>query len=159
MAWFTTLEHVVVYRMEFDKTRWSCSCNSDQNCIQNSAKVIFCLSKTGHCALVSFNFTGEICLHFWLSLTCLGFKVKLWWVIKSVFTIWLKILWLLSWSNFSPSPYQAVITVYSFDFGTSLLLTSTAERSMASTSFDPLCRLVFNSGVSGGWWFISCRVD
>ena len=25
--------------MKFDKTRWSCSCNSDQNCTQNSAGV------------------------------------------------------------------------------------------------------------------------
>ena len=24
--------------MEFDETRWSCSWNSDQNCIQNSAR-------------------------------------------------------------------------------------------------------------------------
>ena len=28
----------VVYRMEFNKTRWSCSWNSDQNCTQNSAR-------------------------------------------------------------------------------------------------------------------------
>ena len=28
---------IFVYRMEFDKTRWSCPWNSDQNCIQNSA--------------------------------------------------------------------------------------------------------------------------
>ena len=29
---------LVVYRMEFDKTRWSSSWNSDQNCTQNSAR-------------------------------------------------------------------------------------------------------------------------
>ena len=28
----------IVYRMEFDKTRWSCPWNSDQNCTQNSAR-------------------------------------------------------------------------------------------------------------------------
>ena len=28
---------LIVYRMEFEKTRWSCSWNSDQNCTQNSA--------------------------------------------------------------------------------------------------------------------------
>ena len=31
---------LVVYRMEFDKTRWSCSWNSDQNCTQNFAGVV-----------------------------------------------------------------------------------------------------------------------
>ena len=30
------LEAIFVYRMEFDKTRWSCSWNSDQNCTQKS---------------------------------------------------------------------------------------------------------------------------
>ena len=30
--------HIIVYRMEFDKTSWSCSWNSDQNCTQNSAR-------------------------------------------------------------------------------------------------------------------------
>ena len=29
---------IIVYRMEFDKTRWSCPWNSDQSCTQNSAK-------------------------------------------------------------------------------------------------------------------------
>ena len=28
----------IVYRMEFDKTQWSCPWNSDQNCTQNSAR-------------------------------------------------------------------------------------------------------------------------
>ena len=27
---------LIVYQMEFDKTGWSCSWNSDQNCAQNS---------------------------------------------------------------------------------------------------------------------------
>ena len=30
--------YLVVYQMEFDKTRWSCPSNSDQNCTQNSSK-------------------------------------------------------------------------------------------------------------------------
>ena len=30
---------LIVYRMEFDKTKWSCPRNSDQNCTQNSARV------------------------------------------------------------------------------------------------------------------------
>ena len=29
---------LIVFRMEFDKTRWSCPWKSDQNCTQNSAK-------------------------------------------------------------------------------------------------------------------------
>ena len=29
---------LVVFRMEFDKTRWSCPWNSDQNCTHNSAR-------------------------------------------------------------------------------------------------------------------------
>ena len=28
----------IVFQMEFDKTRWSCPWNSDQNCTQNSAR-------------------------------------------------------------------------------------------------------------------------
>ena len=44
---------IIVYRMEFDTTRWSCSWNSDQNCTQNSDRVIFCQSKTGTCAVTS----------------------------------------------------------------------------------------------------------
>ena len=32
------LRKLIVYRMEFDKTRWSCSWSSDQNCTQNSAR-------------------------------------------------------------------------------------------------------------------------
>ena len=31
-------ESVIVFRMQFDKTRWSCPWNSDQNCTHNSAK-------------------------------------------------------------------------------------------------------------------------
>ena len=29
---------LIVNQMEFDKTRWSCLWNSDQNCTQNSVK-------------------------------------------------------------------------------------------------------------------------
>ena len=39
-------ERFFVYRMEFDKTRWPCSSDSDQTCTnksQNSARVNFCL--------------------------------------------------------------------------------------------------------------------
>ena len=32
------LVFLIVYRMEFDKTKWSCPWNSDQNCTQNSAR-------------------------------------------------------------------------------------------------------------------------
>ena len=32
-----SLDLIFLSRMEFDKTRWSCSWNSDQNCTQNSA--------------------------------------------------------------------------------------------------------------------------
>ena len=32
---------IFVYRMEFDKTKLSCSWNRDQNCIQNSTKLTF----------------------------------------------------------------------------------------------------------------------
>ena len=28
----------IVFRMEFDKTKWCCPWNSDQNCAQNSAR-------------------------------------------------------------------------------------------------------------------------
>ena len=28
----------IVYQMEFDKTKWSCPWNSDQNCTHNSAR-------------------------------------------------------------------------------------------------------------------------
>ena len=30
--------NIIVYRMEFDKIRWSCPWNSDQDCTQNSAR-------------------------------------------------------------------------------------------------------------------------
>ena len=29
---------LIVYQMEFEKTRWSCLWNSDQNCTQNSTR-------------------------------------------------------------------------------------------------------------------------
>ena len=35
---FTCLVTIIVFRVEFDKTRWSCPWNSDQNCTHNSAK-------------------------------------------------------------------------------------------------------------------------
>ena len=38
MIYFVYLITLIVYRMEFDKTRWSCPWNSDQNCTQNSAR-------------------------------------------------------------------------------------------------------------------------
>ena len=34
----THVVHMIVYGMELDKTRWSCSRNCDQNCTQNFAK-------------------------------------------------------------------------------------------------------------------------
>ena len=30
--------HLIVFQLEFDKTRWSCPWNSDQNCTQNSPR-------------------------------------------------------------------------------------------------------------------------
>ena len=30
--------NLIVYQIEFHKTRWSCPWNSDQNCTQNSAR-------------------------------------------------------------------------------------------------------------------------
>ena len=44
---------IIVYQMEFDETRWSCLRNSEQKSTQNSAKVTFCLSKTGLCVVIS----------------------------------------------------------------------------------------------------------
>ena len=35
---FQTTIVLFVYRMEFDKTKWCCPWNSDQNCTQNSAR-------------------------------------------------------------------------------------------------------------------------
>ena len=44
---------LIVYGMDVDnKSKWSCLWNSEENCIQNSARVIFCLS----CAVISFLF-------------------------------------------------------------------------------------------------------
>ena len=34
----TNHEKFIVFQMEFDKTRWSCPWNSDQNCTQNSSR-------------------------------------------------------------------------------------------------------------------------
>ena len=48
------------YRMEFDKTRWPCPSDSDQTCTNkshNSARVNFCLSKTGPCTVISSQIT------------------------------------------------------------------------------------------------------
>ena len=36
--WLKNDRIIFVYSMEFDKTRWSCSWNSDQNSTQNSAR-------------------------------------------------------------------------------------------------------------------------
>ena len=41
-----------VYLLSIE-TRWLCSWKSDQHCSQNSVRVIFCLSKTEPCALIS----------------------------------------------------------------------------------------------------------
>ena len=65
---------LIVYRMEFDKTRWSCSWNSDQNCAQNFTRVTFCLSKTGPCVVIlseiSSQFTREV-VHYLLCMLLL----------------------------------------------------------------------------------------
>ena len=39
-----------VCRMDFNKTRWYCSWNSDQNCTQNSARVTFVCLKLNLCS-------------------------------------------------------------------------------------------------------------
>ena len=39
----------IVYRMEFDKTKWSCPWNSDQNCTKNSARGWYGFKGVGGC--------------------------------------------------------------------------------------------------------------
>ena len=55
---------LVVYHMEFDKSKWSCSYTSNQNCAQNSARDTFYLSKTGPRVIIfsqiSSKFKGEV---------------------------------------------------------------------------------------------------
>ena len=31
----TLCSKIIVYKMELDKTKWSCPCNSDQNCVRH----------------------------------------------------------------------------------------------------------------------------
>ena len=72
------LLNVIVYRMEFHKTRWCDSLNIDQICTQNFGRV--CLSKTKHCAaLISSQISSRFtkALYYLLYMAPLMFSVSM----------------------------------------------------------------------------------